>query len=150
MNKYLIRINSKRCIGCHSCEIHCKVNKGLGPGPILCEISREPLRMIKGFPKTISHFRSCHHCEDPLCVSICPTDAMKKRADGIVYIEEQKCIGCMSCAEICPWDSPQFNPDTKKAVKCDYCMDRIDKGLKPACVTLCTAHALQLVTLHPA
>jgi Fe-S-cluster-containing dehydrogenase component len=147
MNKYMIYLNKKRCIGCLGCEVHCKTNKNLPIGPILCEIQYLPLKLIKGVPKTEFSFRSCYHCEDPFCVPICPTSAMIKRDDGIVYIDQEKCIGCMSCAGACPWTVPQRNPETNKAVKCDYCMDRVDAGMKPACVTKCTTRALKFVTL---
>ncbi|MBU0944328.1 MAG: 4Fe-4S dicluster domain-containing protein [Proteobacteria bacterium] len=148
MNKYMIYLNSKRCIGCHGCEVHCKSVKGLPVGPFLCEIDHKAVPSVKGFPKTEFTFRSCYHCDNPLCVPICPTDAMIKRADGIVYIDQEKCIGCMACATACPWAIPEMNPDTNKAVKCDYCMDRVDAGLKPACVTKCTTHALKFVTMQ--
>ena len=148
MNKYILYLDSKRCIGCHGCEVHCKTNKGLPVGPILCEISHDPLKAVRGVPRTEFRFRSCYHCEDPFCVPICPTNAMIKREDGIVYIDQEKCIGCMACSGACPWNIPQMNPETGKAVKCDYCMDRLDIGLRPACVTKCTTHALKLVTMH--
>lgn len=148
MNKYMIYLNSKRCIGCHGCEVHCKAVKELPVGPFLCEIDHKAVPSVKGFPKTEFTFRSCYHCDNPLCVPICPTDAMIKRADGIVYIDQEKCIGCMACASACPWTIPEMNPDTRKAVKCDYCMDRVDAGLKPACVTKCTTHALKFVTMQ--
>ncbi len=148
MNKYALYLNPKRCIGCHGCEVHCKVNKNLPVGPILCEITHEPLKAVKGVPKTEFFFRSCYHCEDPFCVPICPTGAMQKREDGIVFVDQEKCIGCMACSGACPWNIPQFNPDTGKAIKCDYCMDRIDAGLKPACVTKCTTSALKFVRME--
>lgn len=147
MNKYTIYLNTKRCIGCHGCEVHCKTNKNLPIGPILCEISHEPLKSVRGVPKTEFAFRSCYHCDDPFCVPVCPTAAMIKREDGIVYVDQEKCIGCMACAGACPWGIPQLNPETGKAIKCDYCMDRVDAGLKPACVSKCTTHALKFVTL---
>ncbi len=148
MNKYLIYLNSKKCIGCHGCEVHCKTNKKLPVGPVLCKITYEPMKMVKGIPKTDFFFRSCNHCEDPNCVAACPTGAMTKREDGIVFINQEKCIGCMACAGACPWTVPQRNPDVKKAIKCDYCLDRVDAGLRPACVTKCTNSALQFVTLQ--
>jgi len=88
VNKYMLYFNSKRCIGCHGCEVHCKTNKDLPVGPFLCKISHEPLKTIKGVPKTEYHFRSCYHCEDPHCVPVCPKGAMKKREDGIVYVDQ--------------------------------------------------------------
>lgn len=148
MNKYMIYHNSKRCIGCHGCEIHCKVNKNLPVGPYLCELDRSPTVRVKSVAKLVFSFRSCYHCDDPFCMHVCPTGAIIKRDDGIVFIDQEKCIGCMACSGSCPWTIPQLNPETNKAVKCDYCMDRIDQGLKPACVTKCTTHALKLVRLE--
>lgn len=147
MNKYAIVLNSRRCIGCNGCVVHCKTNKQLPLGPILCEISHLPIVPLKGGPKTEFSFRSCYQCEAPYCAIICPTDALSKREDGIVVLDQDKCIGCMSCAGACPWGVPQLNPVTNKMVKCDYCVDRIDRDLKPACVTKCTTHALKFVTV---
>jgi Fe-S-cluster-containing dehydrogenase component len=72
---------------------------------------------------------------------------MQKRAkDGIVFVDASLCVGCKSCITACPWGVPQWDHTSGKAVKCDYCKDRIDKGLKPACVTKCTAHALKWIS----
>jgi Fe-S-cluster-containing dehydrogenase component len=68
---------------------------------------------------------------------------MQKRGqDGIVFIDSNLCVGCKTCISACPWGAPQWNRDTGKVVKCDYCMDRVDDGNKPACVTACTTHCL--------
>ncbi len=147
MNKYQIVLNSKRCIGCHGCTVHCKTNKNLPLGPILCEISHTPTVYIKGVPRVEFSFRNCHQCSEPYCAIVCPVEALHKREDGIVILDQEKCIGCMACAGACPWHIPQFNPETDKMIKCDLCVDRIDQGLKPACVSRCTTHALKLVTL---
>lgn len=148
MNQYMIYHNSKRCIGCHGCEVHCKVNKNLPVGPYLCELGRSTMVQVKSASKTVFSFRSCYHCDDPFCKHVCPTGAITKRDDGIVFIDQEKCIGCMACSGACPWTIPQMNPETKKAVKCDYCMDRVDQGLRPACVTKCATHALHFVRLE--
>jgi Fe-S-cluster-containing dehydrogenase component len=72
---------------------------------------------------------------------------MRKRSgDGIVYVHEEDCVGCKSCISACPWGAPQWDPETAKVVKCDYCMDRIDQGLKPACVTICTTQCLHFAS----
>ena len=143
MSKYELRHDEANCIGCLACEVHCKTNKQLGPGPDPCRvIALEPVE-VDGLPRTHFVFMPCFHCEDPWCVRACPTGAMQKREkDGIVFVEDSLCIGCKSCIAACPWGTPQWDPATNKVVKCDYCMDRIDAGLQPACVTKCVTGCL--------
>mgnify|MGYP000919725036 FL=1 len=70
---------------------------------------------------------------------------MKKRdTDGIVYVEPDLCVGCKACLVACPWGAVQWDPRSEKAVKCDLCKDRLDRGLKPVCVTVCTTQCLSL------
>jgi len=80
-----------------------------------------------------------------LCVPACPNEALYKREDGLVLIHMDKCDGCQSCIEACPWDVPVYNEATGKIMKCDFCVDRVDAGGIPACVTGCTANALEFV-----
>ncbi|MBI4687700.1 MAG: 4Fe-4S dicluster domain-containing protein [Nitrospirae bacterium] len=93
----------------------------------------------------------CNHCEKPPCVRVCPTKATFKRPDGIVMMDYHRCIGCRFCMAACPFGARSFNwkdprpalksvnaeyPTRTKGVveKCNFCADRIDKGLLPACV----------------
>ena len=70
---------------------------------------------------------------------------MRKRAeDGIVSVDADLCVGCKACMVACPWGAVQWNPETEKVVKCDLCKDRLDQGLKPVCVTICTTGCLSL------
>jgi Fe-S-cluster-containing dehydrogenase component len=140
MSKYILHHEAEDCVGCHACEIHCKTNKELGPGPSPCEIVTVP---TPGRPRARFVFMPCFHCEDAWCISACPTKAVQRRdKDGIVFIEASLCIGCKSCMAACPWGAPQWDAVAKKAVKCDYCKDRLDVGLKPACVTKCITGCL--------
>ena len=143
MSKYMLKHDEAKCISCLACEVHCKSNKNLVAGPDPCRILSFGPVDVDGQPRMRSVFMPCFHCEDPWCVRACPTSAMKKREkDGIVHVESSLCIGCKSCIAACPWGTPQWNPATHKVVKCDYCMDRVDAGLKPACVTKCVTGCL--------
>jgi Fe-S-cluster-containing dehydrogenase component len=143
--------DSERCIGCYSCELHCKMNKNLPIGPRLCRLMEIGPKVRNSSVKMDYHFLPCFHCEKPVCLQVCPTGAIQKRAkDGIVFIEKSLCIGCKCCIAACPWGVPQWNPETGKAVKCDYCMDRVDKGLKPACVTGCLTQCLSFGSVDQA
>ena len=143
MSKYYIYHDLKRCIGCFSCEAHCKMKNNLPMGPRLCQIIPVGPKRVDNLPRMANIFMPCFHCESPWCVAACPTGAIQKRAeDGIVSIKESLCVGCKSCITACPWGTPQWNPETGKAVKCDYCVDRVDQGLEPACVAKCVTKCL--------
>lgn len=144
MSKYYLYVDSKRCIGCLSCEVHCQSRQGLPAGPRPTQVIEVGPEFMGGQPRSNFVYMPCFHCEQPWCVSVCPTGAMQKRhKDGIVFVEPSLCVGCKSCLMACPWGAPQWNPETGKAVKCDYCMDRLDKGLKPACVTKCVTKCIR-------
>ncbi|MGE4552483.1 MAG: sulfate reduction electron transfer complex DsrMKJOP subunit DsrO [Desulfovibrionaceae bacterium] len=95
----------------------------------------------------------CNHCANPPCVRVCPTKATFQRPDGIVAMDYHRCIGCRYCMAGCPYGSRSFNfrdpkpyvkeenrnpefPSRMRGVveKCNFCVDRLAKGLNPACV----------------
>lgn len=144
MSQYYLFQDAKRCIGCHACEVVCKSNKKLMMGPRPCQVITVGPKLVGEVPRAAYTFMPCFHCENPWCVAACPTGAMQKRKkDGIVFVDQSLCVGCKTCMSACPWGAPQWNPETGKVVKCDYCKDRLDQGLKPACVTICTTHCLR-------
>jgi Fe-S-cluster-containing dehydrogenase component len=146
MSKYILRHDEANCIGCQACEVHCKTNKGLGPGPSPCKIVAVGPFAVEGrthAPRIRFVFMPCFQCEEAWCAKACPTGAMQRREkDGIVFVAASLCVGCKSCIAACPWGTPQWDPVTRKVVKCDFCMDRLDAGLEPACVTKCVTGCL--------
>ena len=85
---------------------------------------------------------ACNHCVHPKCAGVCPTDAYVVRNDGIVYIDESKCMGCGYCAWACPYAAPQYNPELRLMTKCNFCYDNLDAGLPPTCVAACPMRVL--------
>jgi len=153
-------IDLGRCIGCQSCTVACKAEQNTAPvvAPLVFKgrnIQR-PLHVSyrwvvarEGgtYPNVTRSFVSsaCNHCEDPACIKACPVKGISKRADGIVLIDQDKCIGCKYCMWACPYGAPQWNEMTQKVEKCTMCVERVDKGLEPACATTCVGKALTYV-----
>ncbi len=153
-------IDLGRCIGCHSCTVACKSEQNTAPAnsPLLFKGGnvQRPLHLSyrwvvvrEGgtYPNVWRTFvtSSCNHCQSPACKAACPVDAISKRRDGIVLIDQEKCIGCKYCVWACPYGAPQWNEVTRKVEKCTMCVERTDRGLEPACATTCVGKALTYV-----
>ncbi len=146
MTIYKIRFNKKRCIACNACLIHCKVMNKVPAGISLNLLVAEgPSADRNGNPTARLKYQPCLHCKKPKCAAGCPARAIYKREDGLVLVDADACDGCKTCINACPWQVPVFNEKTGKIMKCDYCVDRVDAGGTPACVTGCTAKALDFV-----
>ena len=134
-------IDNRKCIGCHACTVACKSEHDVAIG-----VNRTHVKYIeKGvFPDASRSFsvHRCNHCEDAPCTTICPTSALHTRMDGIVDFDNDRCIGCKSCMQACPYDALYIDPDTNTAAKCNYCAHRIDTGYEPACVVICPTEAI--------
>ena len=134
-------IDNRNCIGCHACTVACKAENDVPIG-----VNRTWVKYIeKGeFPHTQRVFSvmRCNHCEEAPCTTICPTNALFTRPDGIVDFNNERCIGCKSCTQACPYDAIYIDPETHTAAKCNYCAHRVDVGLKPACVNVCPTEAI--------
>ncbi len=139
--KFGFVIDNRKCIGCHACTVACKSEHDVPVG-----VNRTWVKQTeKGtFPDTRRVFSvtRCNHCTDAPCVSICPTEALFTREDGIVDFNNDRCIGCKSCMQACPYDALYIDPETNTAAKCNYCAHRTDIGLEPACVNVCPEHAI--------
>lgn len=147
MSNYRIKLDKQRCIACHACEVHCKAKNNVPVGVTFNHIFiTGPVADKNGLPRYEAKYQPCFHCKKPECAPACPVEAISIReSDGLVLIDAETCIGCQACIEACPWSVPVFYEDENKVFKCDFCRDRIDEGLDPACVQGCTAHALEFV-----
>lgn len=133
---------------CKACEVACKQWKNIPAGTIKL---RRVVEVTGGvFPDIKRHFLSisCRHCAKAPCIESCPTQAIFKRPeDGIVIVNQDKCIGCKACLEACPFGVPQFGDDGFMQI-CDMCLDRIKNGQLPICAATCPTQALRWDTLE--
>jgi len=83
----------------------------------------------------------CNHCDNPPCVQVCPVGATFKTDNGVILVDDERCVGCRYCIQACPYGARFFNPYSRTADKCTFCYHRIDKGLLPACVEVCPTQA---------
>jgi len=83
----------------------------------------------------------CNQCAHPPCVQVCPVGATFQTKDGVVLVDEKRCIGCRYCIQACPYGARYLNPRTRTADKCTFCYHRVTKGLLPACVEVCPTEA---------
>ena len=158
MPRYAMVIDLQRCVGCSACSIACR-NENNVPDGIYW--SNKITETSGTFPNVRYHYipTLCNHCENAPCVRGCPTGAMHKLDNGITMHDPKKCIGCKTCMAACPYGSrsmnyrdprpfiqkinPAFPTRTKGVVeKCNFCEERLARGLLPACVAACQDKAL--------
>lgn len=127
------------CINCRLCEVYCKTAHSKSKDVLTANKFEEPApvsRVTVYGDKTASVAVNCRHCDDPACVKACITGAMTKdKKTGVVSVNEDKCIGCMTCLAVCPIGCIKTG---KAAVKCDLCQGED----MPACVKNCPNRAL--------
>jgi anaerobic dimethyl sulfoxide reductase subunit B (iron-sulfur subunit) len=149
--QYAFYYNVDACIGCKVCMIACKDKNNLAVGLKYRKVveyaggswSEKDGVVAPQNVFTYSVSISCMHCQNPVCKKVCPTGAMTKREDGIVYVDEAKCIGCGYCAWACPYGAPRLNVQRKVMGKCDFCRDLIDQGENPVCIDACPMRCIE-------
>jgi Fe-S-cluster-containing dehydrogenase component len=162
---YGMSIEVDKCIGCTKCVEACKEENGVpldvahfrtwieryviaddgtatvrrvdAPGAPGADVPVPMDRAVRTFfvPKL------CNQCDNPPCVQVCPVGATFKTEDGVILVDEERCIGCRYCIQACPYGARYINPATDTADKCTFCYHRITRGLLPACVEVCPTHA---------
>jgi Fe-S-cluster-containing dehydrogenase component len=157
--KWVMVIDLANCDGCDDCIVRCRDNHAI-------PIDREWIRVYKmqDSPDTAPYWfpKPCFHCDNAPCTKVCPVGATFKRSDGLVLIDNDRCIGCRFCMAACPYSTRVFNwgppPEPAAGVvpaqhqasarrtgtveKCDFCVDDLAAGHLPHCATSCTMGAI--------
>ncbi len=166
---YVMLIDTKRCAGCHTCSVACKIENNLPDGVWwrrVLTVGGDGMDFPAGtYPDLQMSYITvaCQHCENPACIKVCPVGATwKDEETGLVMVDPDKCLGCRYCMVACPYTGVrQFNfeepeyaigfavgaadaPNHQKNTvgKCTFCAHRLVKGEQPACVEACPARAL--------
>lgn len=146
--QYRFHFDATACVGCHCCEAACNE---LQNNP--AEVKWRRVGEMEGgvFPNVSQLFNSmsCNHCIEPECLRGCPTNSYVKFEDnGIVWHDDDSCIGCQYCTWNCPYEVPVMNYDRGIVTKCDMCHDKLAVGETPACVQACPAGAIEIEVVN--
>ncbi len=157
-HRYVFLIDITKCIGCGACVRACERENDVPKHYFRTWIERYIISrtgheyidspnggrdgfdpVVTGFDVTKAFFvpKLCNHCENTPCVQLCPVGASYRSPEGLVLVDEQRCIGCSYCVQACPYGSRFIHPETHTASKCTWCYHRITKGLETACVAAC-------------
>ncbi len=152
-------LDPSKCTGCRGCQAACKLwNKRAFVPTVNTGSYENPPKLGKDVWRRIAYieqgegsamkwlFRQeqCFHCSNATCVTACPAPgALTYKGNGIVYLDQDKCIGCRFCEQTCPFQVPQYDTTTKKAWKCNFCSDRLANGLIPSCAKACPTGAIE-------
>lgn len=146
-------IEQKRCVGCYECVLACKAEHFLPPEIFWNRVLIGEKGKYPAVTKLIVNVR-CNQCSDPPCVKACPTGASQQREDGIVWVDEDKCVGCRYCVIACPYQMRTMYEDGNARYfpgqeltehekmgrelyphqpgivqKCVFCKERVDSGM---------------------
>ncbi len=142
--KLAFLVNSERCLGCQTCTNACKNNYQYDPYMRWRKVY-EAADDAFGHPLRAYASLACNHCEDPACLKACPVHAYTKLDNGIVFHDNQKCIGCKMCVMACPYHVPTYSVKLKVVQKCNMCNDRVEVGEKTFCEQACPVGAIKVV-----
>ncbi len=158
--RYGFLVDIERCIGCTSCMKACRIENDVPEGSVRTWVERyrvlpdgtvrvdapeEPDYVYPHRDEEVAKAffvpKLCNQCENSVCVQVCPVGATYETPDGVVLVDEERCIGCGYCVQACPYGTRFINEETHTADKCTLCYHRITKGMDPACVEVCPTSA---------
>ena len=142
MGKLGFYFDAEMCTGCKTCQVACKDKNRLDIGTIFRKVTDYE---VGDYPTATFYHLSiaCNHCENPACVAACPTGAMYIADDGTVLHDDDMCIGCQTCVNICPYGQPKYLEEKGITGKCDSCYAIRKAGGNPVCVDACPLRALE-------
>lgn len=134
-------VDLRKCVGCHACTVACQNENHLDLADKWTKVLR--VGPFGEYPNLTGYFMPvpCMHCQDAPCVDGCPTGASFTREDGIVLVDEEKCIGCKLCMVVCPYGVRLFNEQKGIVEKCIMCFERIERGEQTKCTETCQLKA---------
>jgi len=161
---YGMGVDIDKCIGCGKCMEACKIENDVPKEPFVFRtwveryvITRDgavgvtsigtatnpstEVVVEKDILRSFFVPKLCNQCANPACVQVCPVGATFQTEDGVVLVDDKRCIGCQYCIQACPYGARYLHPEKKTADKCTFCYHRISKGLLPACVEVCPTQA---------
>jgi Fe-S-cluster-containing dehydrogenase component len=146
VKSYAVSIDQDHCWGCKACEVACKQENNPPYGVRFISVLEKGPSLEENNLETLFVVNICRHCDSPDCADACPEDAIRRREDGIVILDNSLCTGCRSCLDACPYDAIAFDEEKNMAVKCNLCYQRVDAGLIPACAdNVCLAHCIHFI-----
>lgn len=164
-HQYVYLIDTRKCIGCGACVRACAQENSVPLHYFRTWVERyqiprsgealvdSPEGAMNGFDPSVNGQdvtkafffpKLCNQCTFTPCVQLCPVGASYRTRDGVILVDEQRCIGCGYCVQGCPYGTRFIHPETHTASKCTLCYHRITRGLKPACVQACPVGARML------
>jgi Fe-S-cluster-containing dehydrogenase component len=161
---YGMGIQTNKCIGCGRCVEACKDENNVPREPFFFRTWVERYTIKKDGEVTVQNIDSrittqhenifekeilrsffvpklCNQCDNPPCVQVCPVGATFKTEDGVIIVDEDRCIGCRYCIQACPYGARYLHPEKQTADKCTFCYHRVTKDMFPACVEVCPTQA---------
>jgi Fe-S-cluster-containing dehydrogenase component len=161
---YGMGIDIDKCIGCAKCMEACKAENDVPKEPFFFRtwVERYVIKhdgsvsiqsigtatnpssetvVEKDILRSFFVPKLCNQCANPPCVQVCPVGATFQTEDGVVLVDDIRCIGCRYCIQACPYGARYLHPEKQTADKCTFCYHRISKGLLPACVEVCPTQA---------
>ncbi len=155
MSQYAFFVNSDACSGCKTCQVACQDKNTLPPGLRWRKVYEVAAggwqHRGEAWASSVVAYNlslACHHCLQPVCATQCSVEAIWKRPDGIVLIDQSRCIKCNKCRADCPYDAIGYDAASNSVSKCDLCADEVDTGRVPACVAACPNRALEFGELE--